>query len=94
MERTITIQTGVGGMDLLNTAFEESAGFKRIRIGDKVPRILRTKKAVIRKSYKGFYYKLVGKKRMEFKLRPVPSDYELPTKGEIEKVLSEIFGRK
>lgn len=60
MERTIRLYTGIGGMELFEEAFEKHAGLKRIYIGKKVLRILRTSKAVIKKSYSGRYYKLIG----------------------------------
>ena len=62
-ERTITIHTGVGGMDLFDEAIDESMGYKRIRIGKKVLRILRVLKPVILKNKAGVYYKLVSTKK-------------------------------
>lgn len=58
-ERKIIIRTGVGGFDLFTETMENSAGFERVRIGKKVPRILRRLKTPIKKSPVGYYYKLV-----------------------------------
>lgn len=44
MDRQIRIYTGRGGMELVNEAFEDVAGLKRVYIGKKVLRILRRKK--------------------------------------------------
>lgn len=63
MERTIRIQTGVGGYDLFEIGMEESVGIYRIKIGKKVPRILRTKKNIIKKSIAGYWYKLIKTKK-------------------------------
>lgn len=56
------VRTGIGGYDLFQIAMEESAGIYRIKIGKKVPRILRTKKAIIRKSVVGYWYKVIRPK--------------------------------
>lgn len=58
------IRTGVGGYDLFDIAMEESVGIYRIRIGNKVPRIIRTKKAIIKKSIAGYWYKLIKTKSL------------------------------
>lgn len=92
------LYTGVGGYDLFETAMEESAGMKRVRIGNKVPRILRTEKAFIRKSPVGYWYKLIKTRKtlMDFltdeeRPRCKKEDFSLET---LEKVLSEIFFAK
>lgn len=59
MERRITIYTGVEGYDLFEEEIERQAGFRRVYIGLKVPRILKVMKFKIKKSPRGRYYKLV-----------------------------------
>lgn len=96
--RTIKIQTGIGGYDLFNIAFEESAGLKRIRIGNKVPRILRTKKSYIKQSPTGYWYKLIKTEKNFFeriaddkRTRYKKEDFSLEM---IENSIKNLFGGK
>lgn len=57
--RVIRMWTGIGGKDQFDIAIENRIGLYRVRIGKKVPRILRTLKTPIRKSIVGYYYKLL-----------------------------------
>lgn len=60
MERTLTIRTGWGGMDMLNEMIQKSGGYMRVYVGKKVPRILRKLKNLnLHKHRTRGYYRVI-----------------------------------
>jgi hypothetical protein len=57
--RQIVVRTGIGGMELIDEAFEKKVGYERIYMGHHVPRILRRLKIIIKKTRRGRYYRLI-----------------------------------
>ena len=58
--RQIKLYTGVGGYDLVEEQMELYCGYERHYIGRKVARFVRlSSRAIIKKSVRGIYYKLI-----------------------------------